>query len=246
MQHTEKPLFREKKMRFELTSRHREFFFQHHFIELSEVVSPKDCAAMQAICDAALLERLETPEKASEEELLLAGRDLFRSNEEIKRFALKRQFAELFSQISHKKPLRLIYTQYLRTFDKPAQKQLPFLHSAHTFEESGAFQGIYGAITITFSTSIAPKEELSVQDDVTLVCPTATEKGSAVLVHASSPLCYTPLFTSPNEAHFMIVYGEPNAIYRKSEEDPMTHFPKTLGYSFGDVLKEDLNPTVYR
>jgi len=240
-------------MRFELTSHHREFFFQRHFIELADLLSKEECDTMRAMCDRVLFKQLgdeHLDRTMTEEELFLAGRDLFRHDSEIKRFAQKRQFAELFSQISHKKPLRLLYTQYLRTFDKvaPQGKQLPFLHSDHMLGESGSFQGIYGAIIITFSTSRTnlPHAELSIKDDVTVICPTATEVGNVVLVNESSPLSFAPLYSSPNEAHLMLVYGESNTVYRRSETDPLAHFPKTLGYSFGDVLKEELNPIVYR
>ena len=240
-------------MRFALTSQHREFFFKNHFIELEGLVPPDTCNAMQAMCDESLQKQLGSEveaHKAAEEERYLAGRDLFRQSEPIASFSKKRQFGEVFSEISHKRTLRLLYTQYLRTFDTPSrpERQLSFLHNALTLQESASFQGVLGAVIVTFATSLTGEQHtaLSVEDDATLVCPTATHAGNVVLINDLSPISFAQLFSSPNEAHLMMVYGEPNAVYRKVDEDPMCHHPKTLGYAYGDMLQDDLNPIVYR
>ncbi len=240
-------------MKFELTSTLRGFFFKNHFLELEDVIDPSVCGDLQKKADTLLSQKLgaNTPlEKATEEELYVAGRDLFRLDDEMQKFVCKRQFAELFSELTHKRPLRLLYTQYLRNVNGRVKNKplLDYLHTDVTLQESSPFQGIYGAVIVTLETHIgdSPHVELNVEDDISIVRPTASRVGNIVFIGEESPVSFAPLYEEKSEAHLLIAFGDPNAVYRKSETDPLAHHPKTLGYSFGDTLKDELHPIVYR
>lgn len=59
-------------------------------------------------------------------------------------------------------------------------------------------------------------------------------------------LFFTPQASLPPfETALFISYTEPKTLYIYNPEDPHTHFLKTLGYSFGDCLKESTHPLLY-
>lgn len=56
----------------------------------------------------------------------------------------------------------------------------------------------------------------------------------------------TPLPSFENGPYFMIAYCDKYSQYLYEERDPQVHFPKSLGYVFGDMLKDRLHPIVLR
>lgn len=94
-------------MRHALTKEHLDFFYQNHFITFEEVISQKECAAL----NAALEEQIgneNDPEKIFEK-----GHNTWRKDPRIKKVVLSSRLAEIATQLSKERTLRIGSDQIL-------------------------------------------------------------------------------------------------------------------------------------
>jgi len=220
-------------MKYILTSDHLHFFSQHHFIEFEDLLSMEEIDHYRKILDESLSKRLKVPlQKVSCDTLFMHGRDLFRKNEDIKKFASRKVFAEIGAQLFNEKILRLASDHYFRS-EKNTSSDV--LSSSLSLQQLNCFQRISGGLLFNFCQ----------QDLSSALFPFPIKKRSGVFLSPILKLNFSSFFAHPHSSFFLITYGPEKLIYTLSQTDPHTHDLKKLGYVFGDAVQTTTHPIVY-
>jgi len=225
-------------MRFAITAEHREFFGKHNYIEFDDLFTEEEAVELKTALDKALAKRLAVSvaalEKASPLTLYLHGRNLWKEDPFIKKMVLKSKLAETASSLFKKKPLRLAYAQFLRTGypgEKPYSKLL-------TLQECSSFQPVTGCVLIRLNDIVAPSSPY--------FCPVPEKIGSGIFIGSNIPIALHTLFEVAHLGFLLIVYSPDKTLYTLEARDPLTHALKKEGMAFGDALRNDMHPIVFR
>lgn len=249
-------------MKFSVANEHRHYFQKNLSIEFEGLLTQNQLSALQIACESTLAERLETrPSRVkdkSADQIFLAGRDLWRSDEQIKKTVVQRLLAEIASELIERKPLRLGYDQF---YPNPIQAQklvtitnpfVDFLQQQPTIKEISCINGILCGLMLCLS-GAKGKEFLDVapmEKSPTLLIPPVNIfpkiAGHGVFFHPDARIDLNQLLERPGQDYLMIIYTQATAQYTLQEGDLNTHTLKRLGYVFGDRLSDKLNPIVYR
>lgn len=230
-------------MKFAVDSNHREFFYKHHAIEFEALLDEKQLASLSEHIRRALSLRLkggtDTPEN-----LFMAGRDLFREESAIRKIVTQRLFAEIASELTQQKPLRLGYDQFIppppapETLNYTQSPYFQMLKSQPTLQEIGPLQGVICGMMICLKGGAWE----STPDG-----PTFSRKaGNAVFLSPLALVDFADLMKASGCSYLLIVYVQANAVYILNPADPNTHALKSYGYSLGDKLTDKLNPILFR
>lgn len=147
-------------------------------------------------------------------------RDLWRTQAPLKQIVFSKRLAELVFELTQKKPLRLAYDQYI-----PER-----LH----YEEQDPLKEIFGSEPLQNRTSISSLIGA-------LLIGIKTSESYFIL-----PTCAFPYESLEPHPFFMIAYGDSHSQYLYETRDPENHYLKSLGYVFGDHLKDNLHPILLR
>jgi len=203
-------------MRFNIDTKHRDFFLARHFLELEGVISADKASKFQQEIDLQLAARsTQMIENRPPSDLFLYGRNL---NETL---SSDRQLARLMGDLTGSKTVRFAYSQVIRTTIIPG----PIFPHPSTIESVSCFQSLVGGILIRLLPDPHPPEFL----------PKAV--GNALFF---SPKCVIPwaeLTQTPHQSFFLIAYGSKRTVYVLQKNDPHTHLMKKEGLAFGDTLK---------
>lgn len=232
-------------MKFATSSEHRDFFYKNGLIELEGLVSPAQLVEINKSIDESLEKRLAKPlRKATSEEVFSAGRDLWRISDVLKRLSTNSRMAQLATELTGTRNLRLGYEQFFpetkRLFDSQA---LPgtyysYVRQQKTLNEISCLQDIACGLLLCLSgtpTETADKQTIF-----------SSTPGNGVYFNPQLAIDFNAIELSGNQRYLLIVYAEASSVYLLNESDPHTHALKHLGYVFGDKLHERLNPTVFR
>lgn len=224
-------------MKFAVDSAHRDFFKNNHAIEFQEFFTAEQIQLVRGQLQIVLSQRLKekgiTFDKASAEELYMAGRDVWRSNNDLRKFVTQSKLADIAADLTEERQIRLGYDQYLpspphhKLSDSAYQK---LLNLELTLDSASCIQGILCGAMIALEDASETKA---------LIFP--QRAGNVVYFDAAAPLA----FSQGSEA-LMIVYTRHKALYILQPNDPQTHALKKQGYVFGDGLKDKLNPILKR
>ncbi|NGX50849.1 MAG: hypothetical protein K1060chlam2_00700 [Chlamydiae bacterium] len=210
-------------MHFAVAPEHLNFFKRHHYIEFEDLLTE---AEVQTLSQA-LTERVGT------------GYDCWRENRVVQKFVLRPQFAEIASNLTKVRPLRIAFDLLLTS--SPFEKPLPL-------EELSSIQGVVCGCILQLSSPPlqASQESLVIEEEMTTLIPLPKKSGSALFFSAEIPLSFDYLATTPPHEQLLIVYAKEKSLYTMQENDPHIHALKSLGYGFGDRLKDTTHPILYR
>ena len=218
-------------MRFKITGSHREFFQRNGYIELEALLTFEEVCLLSSAADKLLEKRLSNQiEFKSAEELYRVGHDLWREDETLRKKILSHTFAEIGAELFKKPSLHIAYDQLFRTGSKPGFPQkLP-----STLNEISSIYPLAGALLIHLSGPKAPSE----------LIPSRHE--NIMYLSPEMMIPWELFFQLPHQSYLLIAYGIPESIYLLQKKDPHTHSLKKLGYAFGDRVKHDRHPIIYR
>lgn len=247
-------------MKFSISNEHRHYFQKKLAIEFEGLLTQEQAKELQTACHETLSARLGTTRKIkdqSDDQLFLAGHDLWRSQDFIKKIVTQRLLAEIASELIERKPLRLGYDQFFlcptQTYQGlVASPLINFLQQQPTIKEISCINRILCGVMLCL-TGAKGKDILDVshmEDPQSLLIPPvnlfSTVSGNGVFFHPDARIDFQELLKHPGQNYLMIIYTQAVAQYMLQEADPHTHDLKRLGYVFGDRLTDKLNPIVYR
>ena len=217
---------------------HREYFRQHRYIEFEELLSSSQVESLHKnICNV-VGRRIggydcDAMPRVSHEKLFMAGRDIWRDDEAIRKIVFRFQLAEVAAELMKERSLRIAYDQLFF----PERWKLAD-DEERCLAEVSCFRGLTCALILCVSPPSSPLLE-----NETLL---PTQPGSGVYFDVKMPLSFPECDGKNDAEYFMVVYAKPLAFYKKQDNDPHTHALKRLGYVFGDKLREELHPSVCR
>lgn len=206
-------------MKFALQGEHRDFFGKNGYIEFEGILSAHDVNNLKEAIDYVLTDRLKNLVNKTPQELFMAGRDVWRDSILIKKWTTSPTLSEIASSLFKIKPLRLAFDQALRT----GMSTSPFL-KATSLQQISSLRTIIGGLMI----------------------PLSEKPGSIVLLSAQYLIPFDTIFSQQNYCSLLIAYSGEKTLYTLDQADPHTHALKRQGYVFGDLLRNDTHPLVFR
>lgn len=214
-------------MKFSLSDSFRNFFLKNGTLELEEILSLEE---------ADLLLDLITQKTTTSAygELAAAGRDLWRSNSEIKKALIKSRIGEIAAFLYKKRPIRLGFTQ---TIIPKLKNTFPF-STNHSLSEISSIDPILGGVFLCLGNS----QEMQSQELPDFKNQT---KGSAIFFSAKYPIPFEDLILQQGLQGMLICFAPVKIRYTLQPLDKFTHFLKKSGYTFGDLIEEKDAPFLY-
>jgi hypothetical protein len=241
-------------MKFAIEGAHRQFFRKHQCLEVQGMFTDSQLEELNQLIESSMEERLKSkPGRAFQDipaSIFSSARDLFRSNDSLKKLILNNQFAEVASELIEFRPLRFGFDQVYTTLPTSTIEKEGFnpykklLTSPKTLSTTTCLQGVLCGLMICLKTARTVETETDISGNTsTIFSKTA---GNAVFFSPDMLIDYNELISDETARYLMIVYTHRTSIYYLEESDPQTHTFKNLGYVFGDRLSDRLNPIVIR
>ena len=216
-------------MRAALGPGQRDFFSKNHYIEFENLVDNGD--DIHAHIDQVLAKRTKKfVETQTPKELFMAGRDLFRDDPILQKASLSRHLGQIASILFNTTPVRIAYDQSLRTTTLTGS---PFVQPTSLTQVS-CFQPILGGAIIRLSSDPHSPDFLP------------KKAGSGVFFEPNFVLPWSSFFQTPHQSFLLICYTTEKCRYVLNPEDLHTHALKKLGFGFGDALKNETHPLVFK
>jgi hypothetical protein len=242
-------------MKFAIEGAHRQFFRKHQCLELQGMLNDSQLQDLGMLIEKSMEERLKTkPGRAFQElpaKIFSSGRDLFRSNDQLKKLILNNQFAEIASELIEFRPLRFGFDQLYSTVLTSTKERDDFnpykklVTSPKTLNTTTCLQGVLCGLMICLKNDrkVTDEKPASNEERISIFSKTP---GNAVYFSPDMLIDFNELISDETARYLMIVYTHSTAIYYLEESDPQTHVFKSLGYVFGDRLSDRLNPIIFR
>lgn len=230
--------------KFAIDPEHRRFFQSQQAIEFHGLV---DAAQLSAAVDNALCKRLEcSPEdlaRTPSEKIFLAGRDLWRDNEALRKIVLSPSLAETAVNLTDQHGLRIGYSMLLPI---PSQAKISgsgsgayssFLVQKCSLQERSCFQGVVCGLILCLNE--LPGQPAAEQ----ILLP--HKKGNGVFIGPQLTLPLSQIYDRPGQRYLLITYVQSQATYINQPLDPHVYFAKQqLGYAFNETLRQKHHPIV--
>lgn len=216
-------------MKTEITAQQTAFFTQNGYIEFAGIDFNHE--KLFASARKALSARFKTSsDKLSRipaNDLYRHGRDLWRSEEDLKRFLIQKLFP-LSGVLSAKRSLRIACDQWIPS-DYNWKKNA-------SLKDLFSIQGIViGALICGTECTVPLKAALG-------LLPLPSNPENILFFKSHILLNWPQLLQSAATDMYLIAYALPNAVYIQNTQDPATNDLKQLGYGFGDPLKNEFHP----
>lgn len=242
-------------MRYVVDKEHRDFFQKEGKIEFEGIFTLEQLAVVNKAIDQALAARCLVTEdkllKCSSEQLFTAGRDLWRDQEELRKFITHGRLTETVVELVEQRPLRIAYDQLLpacppRIFDNVYTR---YLSHPGSLNDVSCIEGIVCGVMILLNNTVLNDQVTSVTDftdapGVLDVFP--SKSGNAVFFQSSKPIDWERLLKHTGQRFLLVSYAEMNAFYKLQERDPHTQALKRLDYRFGERLSDRFHLVVAR
>ncbi len=232
-------------MKFAIESEHRDYFRIHRHIEFEDLLNEQQLVDIVNGVEAAIEARLNIPlykvSSLPPHSLFMAGRDLWRINDKVRKIATNPNFASLAAQLMEQKQIRLGYDQlFPETRHLFAAYAIPdvyssFLRKKASLNDVSSLNRIVCGLMLCISG--AGGEPLPLF---------SAKRGSGVFIDPELPLDFSQLKERPGHRYLLIVYVPQTTQYIINEKDPNTYALKHLGYGIGDALRDKLNPLLFR
>lgn len=234
-------------MKKAVAKEHRDFFRKNGWIEFENLLSNQEIEELNRAIDGSLSVRLSVPtekiEAVSPEAAFLQGRDLWRSNDQLRKFVCLPRLGEVVSEIVELKPLRLGFDQFLPPCAVNMLPRSPsyakFLHPSIELETMSSLRGMAAGLLIALDQT---SEEVSAEG-VDIFPKFA---GNVSIFNPQGVFNFANLTLHLKQRFYLIVYTPSSSLYYQQPNDPHTHALKKYGYVYHDKLSDKLNPIVYR
>lgn len=216
-------------MHLKVDPAHTTFFQQNGFIEFEEVAT--GLTELLSLVETSLKQRLsKDPAGCSAEELYQAGRDLWRTSKALQKQIFSRPLAEIAAQLFDQKTLLIGFDQLLKTTQSAS---FPGFMAAPLCDIS-SIQPLAGAFLIHLAGDPVPSP----------LIPQSIH--SVVALSPTLPIPWEIFFEVPHQTFLLIAYALPESLYVHEKRDRHLRALKKLGYGYGDRLKHEHHPIVYR
>lgn len=245
-------------MKLAISPEQRHFFRKHRKLELEGLLSTEQLKKINSSLEGVIGKRLNVrPDRAFLEppgRIYTAGRDVWRSEDVLKKLVLNSQFAELASELIEFKPLRIGFDQLYPSLPveaRPMDHSDPYretLLRPQNLKELSCIQGVLCALAICLVGSESP---VLAEDSEGVATPSApvifpNVAGNGVIFDPQTTIDFRSILQKEPHRYLLITYTQATSLYFLQETDPLTHEMKRLGYVFGDRLSDKLHPIVYR
>jgi hypothetical protein len=226
-------------MRFSLPNSYSEFFLKHHVLEVEDLLSTQDAMSLSEKTEKHLLDNLHQKPLniTSNSELWKAGKNHWLIDPEIKKILFRLQLGEICHFLFKKRPIRLAYTQAVFTESK---QDSPF-STPTVLEEISSSSPLLGGVLLCLSSSENQEEVMPLTPDLKTI-----KAGRAFFFSKEYPLPFPEIFQQKGLRMLLLAFTPGKVRYKLEPKDTHTHELKKLGYGFGDLIKEDLCPYLYR
>ena len=144
------------------------------------------------------------------------ARDLFRKSEILKKITFSKKISSIVSNLTKRTSLKVASDQVFYSSNNPFDKEV-------SLDDINSFQSLVCAVVIRFS----------------------SDQNSLLFISPDLLINFEELF-SEGDKFYMVVYGDDRTIYKQNLKDPNVNFLKKFGYAFGDPLKKEFHPIVYK
>lgn len=234
-------------MKVAIAKEHRDFFKKNGWIEFENLFNKDQFTQLKAAIDQTLAERLNIPVDklfaASSDSTFMQGRDLWRSNETLRKLICLPRLGEIVAELVEVKPVRLGYDQFLPSL-APNKLTSPssytqFLQTDADLQSLSSIKGLIAGVLIGLNES-KYKESFEGID----IYPAAP--GNMTIFNPETPFDFTALTCHPKQSYYLIAYTHASSYYLNQPNDPHNHALKKLGYIFNSKLNDKFHPLVYR
>ncbi len=220
-------------MRFSLAKEHRDFFTKNGMIELEGLVNDAQLETLLSAITETFKAKLNISPRGrthiEPRELFSAGHDLWRESPHIQKILFHRRLAEIATELEFRAPFRIGFDQFI-----PSE---PIFSEPTSLEEFSYLQGVTCGFILCLKGMEADEDEMN---------PFPITPGNVVIFGPDFPIDFTLLNERRGCEYILMTYAQDKVVYRFNEKDSHTHFLKSLGYTFGDKLREATHPMVYR
>lgn len=234
-------------MKLAIIKEHRDFFQKNGLIEFEDFLTEEQIQAFDQGINQALAQKTglsaEKWRQLSSDQLFVQGRDLWRSDEGLRKLTCQPRLAQIVSELIEQKPLRLGYSQLLTVRQsEPSGKQptvsSQFFQQQASLNDVSCLSGVACGLLLCLS---GAEEEESHASDIFPYKP-----GHAILFQPTLTVPWEQIYQHAGQRFYLITYTYLLAHYQLQPKDPHTHLLKHLGYVFNDKLSDRLNPVVFR
>jgi len=197
-----------------LESHHRDFFAKNGYIAFTDLFSE---------------------EALSRAESIITGnaRDLWRAHDAMKSIAFQKNCAEIATELTNSKTVRIAYDQSLCSHASPTFPKAPF-----SLEDASCVQPILCGMILRLTRGPSPEKTIP-------FCPCPKERGEALFVSGKMLIVLDPLLSLEKQKFLLIAYSNNRPQYIAKEKDPFVNSLKSMGYAFGDHLNASTHPVIF-
>lgn len=226
-------------MRFSLPDSYFEFFLKHQILEIEDLLSINEADQLCLKAEALILKRLSQKplDLASNLELWKAGKNLWKDDPVIKKILFRLQFGEMSHFLFKKRPIRLAYAQTL--FTENTEDCL--FSQNETLPDICCIGPLLGGALLCLRPIENQETETHLLPNLAL-----TKKGRVFFFSDKYPIPFPELFKQKGLRTIILYFSPGKVRYKLEPKDPLTHALKKEGYAFGDLLKEETCPYLYR
>jgi hypothetical protein len=201
-------------MRLLLDSHHRDFFSKNGYISFADLFSEETLLRAESIITG-------------------NARDLWRTNDVIKSLAFQKNCAEITSELTHTKTVRIAYDQTLCSYALSSFPKTPF-----SFEDASCVQPIICSMILRLTHGSSLEKTVP-------FCPCPKERGEALFVSGKMLIILEPLLSLEKQKFLLVAYSSSRPQYIAKEKDPFVNSLKSMGYAFGDHLNVSTHPILF-
>ncbi len=213
-------------MRFALNKDHLDFYYRNHYIEFENLLTLEEVFSLEDAIEEVLTKRMG--KNRDPKKVYLAGSHCWQDDPRIKKVALNTHLAEIASQLTKERTLRLASSQIL--FGGVSEEKI--FNEPLPIESLCSIQKVSCGLILHLSSS----EEL---ED-----PQPKKPGSATFFSTRLPISFDYLTKTSHLTQLFLIYSVENALYALTPTDPHTHALKKLSYGFGDHVRPHTHPIV--
>lgn len=248
-------------MKYALLKEHHDYFNANQAIEFEELLSPKQLSKLNAGLNQILSLRLKHPSiyniKDKAERLFMAGRDLWRDDQDVKNIICHKDLAFIASSLIAIPSLRIAYDQFIAASDISISvvDSMEFTTYSHLFTQNYLLSEISSisnllcgvVIALTDNPALANKEENKTSLEEQMVSPKPLslfpeKSGNGVFFSSKFPLHLPKLRLQSGQHFLLIAYAHPISLYIHNEKDPHNHALKRFDYQLGSRLSSQYHP----
>lgn len=238
-------------MKISISTEHSDFFRKHHAIEFEGLFSPEQIQQLKQFIEQTLIMRLEIRAsqfpKTSTYQQFLAGRDLWRDNQGIKKILSHGPYLDALAALTDQRILRLGYDQYFpKVSSNPLEEETKypqFIDKQVPIEAISSIQGIVGGAIICLEGSSEVSENNSPESPMKYF---PSSSGHTLLFGSQANIDFRELLQHPTHSYLLVTLTKQTAVYVYNAVDPNTHTLRDIGYPVSDRLTDKLNPIVFR